>query len=191
MGAMSASVPMILQTAGTVMAATGYMDAAKATQLQAQRRSQAAQFAATQLEQQAGQETAAGQAGALEQRRQGRLINSSLLARAAMSGGASDPTIVSLMARNAGETEYRASLASYEGLSRARTSRLQAASQLYGAELGEADAGAAATSLRGRAFSTALIGGGTMYEKYWAGQKDEIGYGTIDPTKSLISDGPW
>lgn len=176
MAALGASLPAIFQMGGTVMAATGYMDAAKATQVMAQRRSQSAEFAATQLEQQAGQETAAGQAAALEQRRQGRLIGSDILAKAAMSGGASDPGIVNLIAKNAGESSYRASLAAYEGLSRARQSRLQAASQRYGAELGEADAGAAASSLRTRAFSTALTGAGTMYEKYWAAPESPSGW---------------
>src|SRR3990167_6014133 len=121
MAEMSSMIAPALLAGGTVMATTGYLDAARATKLQAQRRMTAAQFAAAQLEQQAGQQTAVGQHAAAEQMRQGRIAGSNILARAAAGGGgASDPTIVNLIARNAGESSYRAALASYQSLSAAR-----------------------------------------------------------------------
>ncbi len=170
MASLATSLAPGLLAGGTVMSATGYMDAAKATQLQAERRTQAAQFAATQLEQQAGQETAAGQAAAAEQLRQGKIVGSNILARvAAGGGGASDPGIATLIARNAGESSYRAALASYQGLAAARQSRIAASGQIYGAQLTQADADAAAAALRGRAASSVLTGAGSLFNKYWSG----------------------
>lgn len=173
MAGMMAFAPMALQVAGTAMSAVGYMDAANASKLQAQRRMQATQFAAQQLEQQAGQQTAEGQAGALEARRQGDIVQSNLLARAGASG-AGGPGVIDLIKRNAGETAYRSALASYQGLALARQSRLEAAGQIYGGELSKADAEAASNAYRGRAVTTALIGAGSLYDKYFA--KPESGW---------------
>lgn len=71
---------------------------------------------AAQLEVNAGQERAASQRSAMEERRQGRLASSRALALAAASGaGADDPTVVNAIADIEGEGEYRALTALYEG----------------------------------------------------------------------------
>lgn len=155
---------------GTALSFASNMAASNATRLMAQRRQQAAEYTAAQLETNAGQVTAAGQASANEVRRQGSIVNSNLLASAAASGGgASDPTIVNLIARNAGETAYRAALADYEGQDAARTLRMKGAAARYGAALTSADAEAAATSYKTRALSTALTGASSLFSKYWTG----------------------
>ena len=169
-----------LAAGGTVLQTAGYLDAARATKQMAVRRKQAAEFAALQLEQNAGQELAAGQMGAEEARRQGKILGSNILARAAASGGgASDPTVVNLIAKTAGEASYRAALASYQGEAAARHLNLQAAGQRYGADLYGADASSAAQAMKGRALQTALISGGSLYGKYWAGPKGD------DPFREL------
>ena len=76
---------------------------------------------AEQLRTQAGQERAASQREAMEERRQARLLASRGLAVAAASGGgADDPSVVNALADIEGEGEYRALTALYEGESEGR-----------------------------------------------------------------------
>ena len=71
---------------------------------------------AAQLDVQAGQERATSQRQAIEERRAGRLASSRALAIAAASGGGSDdPSVVNAIANIAGEGEYRALTALYDG----------------------------------------------------------------------------
>jgi hypothetical protein len=72
-----------------------------------------AAFAAQQQLAAAGRSRASGQRRAADERRQARLVESALQARAA--GGGLDPTAVNLAANIAGEGEYRALTALYEG----------------------------------------------------------------------------
>lgn len=82
---------------------------------------QAAQFQAAQLRQNAGTAQAASQRTAFDIDRQTQFITSRALAVAAGSGGgASDPTVVNLIARDAGEGAYQKQLALYGGKDRAR-----------------------------------------------------------------------
>jgi len=77
---------------------------------------------AAQLDAASGQERASSQRDAMEQRRQATLVNSRALALAAASGGgASDPTVVNMMANTAGEGEYRALTSLYNGDQQARS----------------------------------------------------------------------
>lgn len=81
----------------------------------------AAKEEAKQLERRAGSERASSQRSAAEQKREARLVQSRALALAASSGaGASDPTIVNMMADIEGEGEYRALTELYVGEERAR-----------------------------------------------------------------------
>lgn len=89
-------------------------------------------FQADQLRQNAGQVQASSQRTAFEQDRQTQLVNSAALASAAASGGgASDPTVVNIMARTAGEGAYRKAVALYQGDDRARLMSLQADAKDY------------------------------------------------------------
>ena len=88
---------------------------------------QAAQFQAAQLRSNAGQAQASAQRSAFDVDRQSQYVASAALASAAASGGgASDPTVLNLMARNAGEFAYRKSVALYQGEDRARAMNMQA-----------------------------------------------------------------
>lgn len=103
-----------LAVAGPVVDAAG-------TILGARSQAKALKGQARQLDAQAGDARAVSQRDAIEQRRQARLVESRGLAVAAASGGgADDPTVVNLLANVAGEGEYRALTALYNGESDAR-----------------------------------------------------------------------
>ncbi len=93
---------------------------------------QAAQFEADQLREQSGDAIAAAQRRAWSEERQARYVASETLARAAASGGgASDPTVVNLIAKQAEEGAYRAQVALYDGNARARQLQRQALAREY------------------------------------------------------------
>lgn len=84
-------------------------------------------FQAQQLRTNAGHAQASAQRQAYDISRQSEVIASNALAHAAASGGgASDPSIVNLIARNAGESAYRQAVALYGGNDEARTLNMQA-----------------------------------------------------------------
>ena len=88
---------------------------------------ESADFQAEQLRQNAGQAQASAQRTAYDASRQTDYANSRALAVAAASGGgASDPTVVNLIARNAGEGAYRQAVALYGGDEKARLDNMQA-----------------------------------------------------------------
>ncbi len=121
----------------------------------------AARFQAQQLETAAGQERAAAQRAAEEQRRQARLAGSRL--QAVAGGAGSDPTVMNLAADIAGEGEYRALTALFEGESRARGMEGQARAARYeGKQARTAGMMKAATTV----FSA---GSNSMLEKYGGG----------------------
>lgn len=84
-------------------------------------------FQADQLRQNAGQAQAAAQRDAISADRQDELIASRALAVAAASGGgASDPTVINLIAKNAAEGAYRKQMALYAGDDKARSMMIAA-----------------------------------------------------------------
>lgn len=93
---------------------------------------QAAEFQAGQLRQNANNAEATGQHQAENVDLQARYIASSAIATAAASGGgASDPGVVTLMARNASEAAYKGQVALYEGQDQARALRASASAKEY------------------------------------------------------------
>lgn len=181
MGAGGSWVPLAMKVAGSAMSGTGsglesggdIMSGQQARIAGAQKQIES-EFEAQQLEQQAGLTVASSQRAAIEQRRQTDLVQSRALAVAAASGGgASDPTIVNLIGKTAGEGAYRASTALYEGEAQARVMRMQAAAKRFeganAAAIGEAqgsgfDLKAQAASAKGTA--TMLSDMSSMYAKY-------------------------
>lgn len=84
-------------------------------------------FQAEQLRQEANNAAGSGQRQAADVQLSSQYIASRALAVAAASGGgASDPGVVSLMARNAGIGAYKQSVALYQGADKARALNLQA-----------------------------------------------------------------
>lgn len=138
--------------------------------LQAQ---QAAEFQAAQLRQNAGQAQASSQRTAMDVDKQAAYTASAALATAAASGGgASDPTVVNLIAKNAGEFAYRKAVALYGGDERARLDNLQAAAKEYeGANVRRNSTTVAAGQLFG-ADTTLIKGmakGASMFERFGGG----------------------
>jgi hypothetical protein len=137
---------------------------------------------ARMLQQQAGQERASAQRDAIEQRRQAKLVNSAVMARA--GGGAGDVSVVDLMAGNAAEGEYRALLSLYHGEDRAKglefsaeSKRLEAKDQRRAATLG-----AMTSVLSGAHDWHAKYGGDATQKRLATMRKDSrAGYGYIMP----------
>ena len=125
-----------------------------------------AAFLAGQQVDAAGRSRAIGQRQAIDERRQARLVESALQARA--GGGGLDPTVVDLSTDIAGEGEYRALAALYEGEQGA-----------LGLE-DQANAGLRSASARNRAIDYQTAGsiistGSTMYSKYSGDKKTKYG----------------
>lgn len=86
-----------------------------------------ADVVADQLRYNAGQAQASAQRAAYNDDRAAQYLKSAQLAQAAASGGgAYDPTIVKLIAQNAGEMAYRKQVSLYEGVDKARLFGAQA-----------------------------------------------------------------
>lgn len=92
----------------------------------------AAQFQAGQLHQQANASQATAERDAYGIQRQTDMVTSRALAVAAASGGgASDPTVVNIIARDAAQGAYQKAAALYQGQDRARYLNTQASAQIY------------------------------------------------------------
>lgn len=120
----------------------------------------AADSEARQIEYRAGQERAASQRQAEEQRRQARLAMSR--AQAVAGGGGSDQTVVDLIGDMAAEGELRALTSIYEGDDRAFGLEQQAAAR-------RREGKAARTAGYINAVSSVLRGGQSMFKKYGGG----------------------
>jgi hypothetical protein len=158
---------LALTAAGGAMSAMGTLAGGKAAAQAGYASQQAHEFAARQQEQ-AGQEgRAVAQRSALEKRREGTLLSSKMLARAAASGGgADDPTVTKIGEDIAGRSEYDALTEMYKGENRAR-GLLDAAmgSRMTGdAALAEGEAKKRASYLS--AAGTIIGTAGSMYGQY-------------------------
>ena len=141
----------------------------------------AAEFQAAQLRQNAGQAQAAAQRDALSVYQQSKLIASRALAVAAASGGgASDPTVINIMAGIAGEGAYRSALALYSGDEKARGMKTHADATIYDSKLEQRASersafgklvGGAAAGMKG------IARGQSLFEKYGQGGPGTSGWG--------------
>jgi hypothetical protein len=174
----------ILIGAGAGISAFSQINAGRMARLAGDRSAARMQFQAKEAEYQAGQVVAESQLAAAEQRRQADLVASRSLAVAAASGaGVSDPTVMNVIARTKGEGVYRASLALYEGVAKARSLRVQSAfDELAGDEAslqgriteGESKTGALGTLVAGAGGATSAASkSSSLYTKYgmsaWSG----------------------
>lgn len=111
----------------------------------------AAEFQAAQLEAQANNVAGSAQRAAINDQRQADLVASRALALAAAGGGgASDPTVVNLIANNAGESAYRKAVSLYDGEAQAQQLRLNAQAKRYeGAQIQGNESAAGVMQLAG------------------------------------------
>ncbi len=153
--------------AGLALQAKGMIDARRDAKAIAAKQQAAANFAAAQMEQNAGQEQAAAQRTALVEARNTRMVQSRAIALAAASGAsASDPTVMKIIGDISGEGSYRQNLALYEGEERARQLKIAAtATRMSG------DISAGATLAQGRSIALEgagrlALGGSTLLSRY-------------------------
>lgn len=162
-----------LQIGSTILQAGSQYARGQVAQTVAKRRQALGEFEAQQLEQEAAQSRGVGMRGAADEALKTEYLNSTALARAAASGaGASDPTVMNVIARTAGEGAYRSALAMYEGESQARLDMQMAAAKRYEGAVGMSDAALATKAANMGVANTLLTGavkGLSMYEKYFAG----------------------
>jgi hypothetical protein len=158
---------MALTAAGTGMSAMGTLAGGKAAAQAGYAAQQSHEFTARQQEQAAQEGRAVAQRSALEKRREGTLLSSKMLARAAASGGgADDPTVTKIGEDIAGRSEYDALTEMYKGENRAR-GLLDAAmaSRMTGdAALAEGEAKKRAAKLS--AIGTIIGGAGSMFGQF-------------------------
>jgi hypothetical protein len=128
---------------------------------------------AEQLRQNAGQSQASAQRDAIDIDRQTQLITSAALATAAASGGgASDPDVVNLIARNAAEGAYRKSVALYQGDDKARMGRMAADVAEYEGKVAETNSNLRAGASLFGATTTLMKGqerGSSLYSRFGNG----------------------
>ena len=163
-----AAIPIL--AVGTVLQFAGQMaqaDAAKAAGRDAQIM---ADYRARQQDQAAGQEIAASQRGAAEERRRAQLVASRALAVAGASGGdVSDPTVQNLLADLEGEGAYRASLALYQGEDRARQLKQGSLTSIAEGDLAMSQGKSKAKAYQTSAFGNLFANGAGLYSKYGGG----------------------
>lgn len=166
-------IPLAMMAASTAMKMQGARQQAAAAKANAKATEKEKAFEAAQARQAAGQAIAASQIAAEEQRRQARYVQSRTLAVAAASGGGvSDPTIVNMLARIAGEGVYRANVALYGGEERARLLNMQAAAADYEGKTGRIMGNQIAKAANIQAVSAGMSGATSLYEKYNAMPKN-------------------
>ena len=173
----------VVSTVGTIVSSN---DAAAAARAEGDNARKIGDWQASQLRQQAGQERAAAQRQAENERRAGRLAVSKARAIAAGSGGgASDPTVMNIYSDLAAEGETNAMTALWEGEEAARGLEAQAAGAQY-----EGAAAYEASRMTSRAYKRAgylsaagnlLAGGSDFYSKYGMADAPAYAGATLKP----------
>lgn len=149
-----------VQAAGTLMGGNAAADAGKSQQ-------QAQYFKAAQEEQGAQESRAASQRVALDKGREARLLNSTLQANAAASGGgASDPTILNLAGNIAGRGEYDSLMAMFTSENRARGLEDAAMGSRMSGDAAKAEGEARRKASYLSAAGTIIGAGGSAYRTY-------------------------
>lgn len=174
-----AAVGGALQSFGSYMGGVSHIQYG----LQAQ---QAAHFEATQLRINATQAQASAQRQAYDVGMQTQFITSRALAVAAASGGgASDPTVVSLIARDAARGAYLKSVALYQGDDRARLLDMQAdAKEFQGRETRDNSMMVGASQFAYGGANSILNGAKvqSLYRRFGGGSPLAAGSGDAAPT---------
>ena len=156
-----------MQVGGSLLSAYGQHKSGQDGNASANERLAAAQFTAAQLREKAGLAIASSQRSAEDIGRQNEYVASRALAVAASSGGgASDPTVINMIARIAGEGAYRRSIALYQGEEKSRSMNMQADAEVMSAQSGVRQAGQNARAANIGAMSTLAKSGASLFSKY-------------------------
>ena len=160
-------VPIAMAIASTVIAVAGQRKQAKEAKAAGINAQLSENYRAAQMDQAAGQEFAASQRAAEEDKRRAHLMASRAMALAgAGGGGLSDPTMVNLIGDLEGEGSYRAALDIYGGQDRARSLRQGADTARYQGEIALHQGGRLASAYNTQAVGTAFAGASSLYSKY-------------------------
>jgi len=171
-----AAAGAIIGVIGLALQALGGASASRDAKDIANKKRKAAEFEARQLEQQANDAAASGQRAQFGEARTSALVQSRALTLAAASGGASDPTVVRIIAGIASEGAYRQSLAVYQGEERARALRLAAQTNRITGEIGASAALSQGRAIEMQSAAQVLSGASSLYARY--------GYGSPATTAS-------
>jgi hypothetical protein len=172
-----------LSSVGTIVRLIGANKSANAAINVGQAQQTEANFEADQLNQNAGQVVAASQRTALDEQRRAELIASRGLALAAAGGGgASDPTVVKLLADITGEGSYRAATAIYQGEDRARQMNMAADAKRYSGAIMAAGGEDKAAAYRTAGISALASGAGSLFSKYGMGGPKQYGLNSTSDT---------
>lgn len=173
MAVLAAAAPLLstLGTAASVAGAglslVGGLKQASAIRRAGRAEQQAKQYQADQQKQAAGQELAASQHSAAEQERQGRIMRSNAIALGASQGQSGNTSIMDILGNLDYESQYRKSLALFEGSKNAQQLEQGAALSTYEGDQAMKAAKTSASSTRLGAFTDfATSVGGTLYNKY-------------------------
>lgn len=138
----------------------------------------ASQFQAAQLRQNANTAQAVGERDAYEVGRNTDMVTSRALAVAAASGGgASDPTVVNLIARDAGEGAYQKALSLYRGADQARLMGMQADAKEFEGKAEEGNSFEVGAAQEGSSVASLLRSqarGASLYQRYAGGGPPSI-----------------
>lgn len=169
-----------LQLVGGLSEAGGNQQSATASRVMGRRKRVALEFEAEQLEQRAGQVFAASQRDAQVERDKADLVASRALALAAASGGgASDPTVVRIIADIKGKGSLNAATALYRGEEEARRIRMGAKARRFDAETAERGGDLQGDAYDTMATSALLKTGATLFSRYGGGSKSGGSGGTL------------
>lgn len=158
---------LVLTAAGTGLKAAGTIAAGNAAADAGIARANALNYDAVQRDQQAQESRAAAQRLAFEKRREGTLLESTLQARAAASGGgADDPTVLNLGENIAQRSEYGALMEMYKGENRARGLEDQAIGDRYSAGAALEEDKGKQKAARMEAWGTLIGGAGSAFRQY-------------------------
>jgi hypothetical protein len=150
-----------------------------------------AQWQAAQLRRNAGQDVAASQRDAYQIGLEGQYITSRAIANAAGSGGAAtDPSVVGVISRIAGQSAYQQASALYGGTARAQALELQAEGAEQTGQLARARGKSTQTAANFGALATTMRGGASLYEKYGLPAKKSAGLGAPSD-QSAMGDSGW
>lgn len=169
-GSGSGWVGPAMQVGGTLLSAFGQKQQGSDAAATGVQQLALAQFQAAQMRTNAGEAIASSQRAADDIQRQQEYVASRALAVAAASGGgASDPTVINLIARTAGEGAYRRAVALYQGEDKSRALKAQADATEYGGLLAAEAGGKTQSAYDIGAASTLMKSGASLFSKYGAG----------------------
>lgn len=159
-----------LMAVGTLMQFRGQMDQAKAADAAGLNAMAASNYKAAQLRQNAGQQIAASQQARNEELRKAKLMASRALAVAgAGGGGASDPTVLNLIADIEGEGAYRGALDIYQGQDAARQMEQGALTSELEGQTAYSQAKSRSRAMKTQAWANLAMNTGSMFMKYGGG----------------------